>query len=238
MRRNRFSNHRKLWYWFGFLAFQFGMLILPPEGNCQEAAGETGSEVSFEAFEIILNRNIFDPNRTADRRKLSPAEEAAAVKPDLVESATEENGVDDFKSEEVALVGTLIDGSTAVAFFTSDSSDFKTVAQRGEMVGEFRLAEIGTGSVKLESEGKKIELPVGSRMSSQRNGDWIIALNIQATPMPKNENASESSRKDNSSTPSGEASSSSSTTSPSSSGDSTDDVLKQLMERRRKALEK
>ena len=238
MRRQSFFIQIGLRNRFWLVFIPLGILALPWSAFCQESPKETGAEVSFEVFEIILNRNIFDPNRTTDRRKPSPQEEAAANKATAVEGASNEEKLDEFKSEEMALVGTIIDGPTAVAFFTSESSDFKTVAQRGEMVGEFRLAEIRTEHVKLESEGKTIQLPVGSRMSSQRNGDWIIALNSPATPKPKNENPSEGSQEGNTSNPPEGASGSSSSTPSPASGDGTDDVLKRLMERRRKALEK
>ncbi len=226
------------WFFLGLISL--GIVILAGGASAQEGQKNTAAEGSFESFEIIVNRNIFDPNRRSDRRKPSPEEEAARA---ANTSASSEEGNDNFHSEEMALVGTLIDGGTSVAFFTSENSDFKTVALLGETIGDFRLAEIRTEHVKLENNGKTIELPVGSRMSSQRDGGWTVAANPRPRLTPKNESeAAPSPKEEDSANPSTEttASSKSSTTpaATSTTGGGTDDVLKQLMEKRRKALEK
>jgi len=229
--------------WFHWGLVFLGILTMAFGAFAQQVPKEVAPEGSFDSFEIIINRNIFDPNRRADRRKLSPEEEAAASAGNATVKTAGEEVIDDFISEQMALVGTLIDGPTAVAFFTSDNSDFKTVAQLGETVGEFRLAEIRTEHVKLESNGKTIKLPVGSRMSSQRDGEWIIAANIRPATTSERQREASPPNKESSEKPSGgtSASTASSTTESSGSdggGGGVDDVLKKLMERRRKALEK
>lgn len=219
-----------LWLFVWVPAGLVAMVLWAP---AQDEKMESVASVSFESFEIVTNRNIFNPNRQADRRKPSPEEAAAAATAaSTSEGATSEESLDSFRSHEMALVGTLIDGPTAVAFFSSSSSDFKTVAQIGENVGEFRLAEIQTEYVKLDSNGKTIKLPVGSRMSSQRDGGWSIAANPRPVAAPKNSAETAPPKEEASVKPGDEA------PAATAQGGGADDVLKRLMEKRRKALEK
>jgi hypothetical protein len=225
-----------VWIIVGMVAM--GILALAHPGSAQEGSKVVAPKNLFEDFEIIVNRNIFDPSRQTDRRKPSPEEMSAAKAANTTGSATTEEIIDSFKGEEMALVGTLIDGPTSVAFFTSENSDFKTVAQLGESVGEFRLAEIRTECVKLENKGKIIKLPVGSRMSSQRDGEWIIAANIRSRPVPKSETEAPPPKEGSPEKPPEETTASTAASAPEAAGGGADDVLKKLMEKRRKALEK
>lgn len=237
MRPHNDFSHNSWLGWIPVVLISAGILAMAGWASAQEEQKEAVSSVTFEAFEIIVNRNIFDPNRKSDRKKPTPEELSASA--DTKNGATSEEESDNFKSDEVALVGTLIDGSTAVAFFTSETSDFKTVAQVGESVGDFKLAEIRTDCVRLEDHGKTIDLPVGSRMSSQKDGAWSIGMNPRPVPSPSGGPGPAPTTEGGSAKPAGETTPPSPEATPSGAASSgVDDVLKKLMERRRKALEK
>lgn len=237
-----------------------GIVLVPEWTPAQAERKEAPAGTSFESFEIVVNRNIFDPNRQADKRTPTPEEMAAAA--DTNKGASSEQEIDHFQGNEVALVGTLIDGPTAVAFFTSETSDFKTIAQVGEQVGDFKLAQIRTEYVRLENKGKTIDLPVGSRMTSQKDGGWSMGQNPRPVRAHGEGEASEgdSSRRDgpgreresgrrdevtkgsDPARPAREEKAGSppeeESGAPKAASSGTEDVLKKLMERRRKALEK
>lgn len=169
----------------------------------------------FEAFKILLERNIFDPQRR-------PAERGTPVRQSTVTTST---------SERIMLVGVLIDSGQAVAFFDGTTSDGKTAVRVGGEIAGGRLTQVSTDRVRLEKQGRTLELPVAGQLSREKKGDWAIAKEI----IPLSDGAfglgGSPLAADGKTTAGATAGSA-----PSPSGNSQDETIRKLMERRRKEM--
>jgi len=129
----------------------------------QPAASETGKETvattgrSYDDFKLILDRNIFDPNRRARR-------------PDR----TEPDRPPEPKVDIVALTGTLIYQKGTFAFFDSNSSEYRKTAKAGDEIAGFLLKDVDQSHVALEREGRQLELKVGQQLRRLDEGAWEI----------------------------------------------------------------
>lgn len=151
----------------------------------------------YAAFKIIQDRNIFNPNRSA-RGSGGPRSEEKAVK---IESFT--------------LVGTMSYQKGKFAFFDSSSSEFRKVLSPSKSIAGYTVTDVEEGGVKLEHDGKTIELPVGSQMKRQDGGEWRVSA---AESAPRSTNS--------------ESTSGQSSSGPASASEN--DVLKRLLEKRQK----
>jgi len=137
-------------------AVVLAILIL---GVC--SAGAADSEgISYESFRIVVERNIFDPGRSPGRPARSEAPEVQSQTP--------------AQNDRVSLYGALIDGGTAVAFFSGTRDEYNRVARQGETIAGYRVIEIRTQSVELEKDGERIDLPVGGGLSRPGEGGWTV----------------------------------------------------------------
>ena len=118
-------------------------------------AGFAPSRLDESAFHIIAEQNIFNANRSGGRVVL------ATSRPRRVETFT--------------LVGTLAYEKGAFAFFEGSSSEFTKVVKADSVIAGYKLVEIYPSSVKLEADGKQIELLIGSQMRREDAGTWQIA---------------------------------------------------------------
>jgi len=107
----------------------------------------------FSAFKIIIDRNIFDPNR----RPLVAAGPAATI-------------VDSF-----SLVGTMSFAKGRFAVFDGTGPDYHKVIEPGGSIAGFRVKEIGRDTVKLQSSTNDVELAVGMQMRRNEDGRWSVA---------------------------------------------------------------
>jgi len=150
----------------------------------------------YTAFKIIPERNIFNPNRSARGSNVPRSEEKPA------------------KIESFALVGTMSYQKGKFAFFDSSNSEFRKVLSPSKSIAGYTLTDVEESGVKLERDGKIIDLPVGSQMKRQDGGEWRVSA--ESAPRPTN-----------SETNSGQSSSGSASASD-------NDVLKRLLEKREK----
>lgn len=163
------------------------------------------------AFRLITDRNIFNANRSGG----------------TVRSTSRRVGV----VESFALVGTMAYEKGVFAFFEGSSSEFTKVIKPHEVIAGYKLVEIQSNSVKLESAGKEIELPIGSQMRREDQGAWQVAEVVAGG------NSSSSSQSSGRGGRSGRSESSAgSQPAAGASGPSGDqnEILKRLMERREK----
>jgi hypothetical protein len=151
----------------------------------------------FTAFNIIGDRNIFNPNRSP--RRTGGNEPRPKVKV-----------VDSF-----GLVGILAYEKGTFAFFDGSASEFKKVLKVSDQIAGYTIAEVSSASVKLNKDGKTLEVPVGSQMRREEQGDWTLSMQQQTYA------ASPSA-----------ASTSNTTSAPAGAGGDADEVLKRLMQRR------
>jgi hypothetical protein len=104
------------------------------------------------AFRLVTERNIFNANRSGGQVRL------ASRRPARVDSFT--------------LVGTMAYEKGAFAFFEGSSSEFTKALKADGVIAGHKLVDIYTDSVKLEADGKEIELAVGSQMRREDQGAW------------------------------------------------------------------
>lgn len=116
------------------------------------------STTDFESFKILVQRNIFDPNRrpySEDTKPDNPPEEPPVV-------------------DTIALVGTLISQGGAYAFFDGSSPEFKSARKTSESISNLQLARIDVESVVLKNGQQEFKLQVGSGLLREDNGPWKI----------------------------------------------------------------
>lgn len=184
------------------------------------------------AFRIIAERNIFNAERIGAVRI------ASSRRPARVES---------FK-----LVGTMAYAKGAFAFFEGSSSELTKVVRPDGVIAGHKLVDILTDGVKLEADGKILEVSVGSAMRREDEGAWrlgeAVAGNASSGNVSSRDNgdsnrSNRSGRNDreNDSSRSRRGESDAETarpvtaaaTSPTSAADQSE-ILKRLMERREK----
>ena len=177
--------------------------------------------LAFDSFQIVVDRNIFDPNRRRQQRG-----GASMADPPRVQQPPD---------ERIALTGSLIyetaNNTEIIAFFEGSKAEYNATIRLGESIAGYRVAEIRTDGVKLETENQQIDLPVGAGLSRQVEGKWQIvsASDLSARRGPESGSPETIQTRPTSSGDSAETK---------SSEGSTNDVLRKLMERRKQELKR
>jgi hypothetical protein len=189
-------------------------------------AASAPQKLDESAFRIIAERNIFNAERIGAVRI------ASSRRPARVES---------FK-----LVGTMAYAKGAFAFFEGSSSELTKVVKPDGVIAGYKLVDILTDAVKLEADGKILELSIGSAMRREDEGTWrpgeaaASSATSSFASTRENSDSNRSSRsRDNDSSRSrrGESDSeparpaAAASSSPASTADPAE-ILKRLMERR------
>lgn len=107
------------------------------------------------AFHVITEHNIFNANRSGGKVVL-PSQRAARI-------------------EYFTLVGTMAYEKGVFAFFEGSNSEFTKAMKANSVIAGHKLVDIYANSVKIEADGKEIELPVGSQMRREDEGTWHAA---------------------------------------------------------------
>jgi hypothetical protein len=145
-------------------------LACSPRGPAAETNRLTKAAVTarldFDAFRIIPERNIFDPNRAAPgSTRTRPREPDRRV-----------------RTESFALLGTMSYEKGRFAFFDGSSSDYRKVLQADGRIADFKVAAVAPTCVRLQTtNGHAIELCVGMQMSRREDEDWQVS---ERTPAP------------------------------------------------------
>ncbi len=161
----------------------------------------------YEKFsQFVTDRNIFDPNRV-------PHYSAPRTRTDTRASAS---------APAFTLVGTMSYEKGVFAFFNGNSPDLKKALPVAQTIADYTVAEILPGRVTLESADKKekLELKVGDVMR-QENGKWALSATAETLPSASSP-----------ATPSATSGDSPAATPSPALGQN--DVLKRLMELRKK----
>lgn len=117
------------------------------------AAAVNGAGSQFDPFRIVVERNIFNPNRTGRTRSV---EEPAQ------------------RVEQIALVGTMESESGGrVAFFDGDPSLQKPV-RVGDTVAGYTVKEITPAGVELAGGEKTTPLRVNQQLRRVEGGEWRV----------------------------------------------------------------
>jgi hypothetical protein len=123
------------------------------------------SKPDYSSFRIITDRNIFNPNRTGRYIRSSN------------NNAPRPSRVDTF-----SLVGTIAYEKGRFAFFDGTSSDFRQVLEPSGQIAGYTVKEITPQSVKLEADGKALEMKVGAQMRREDNKSWELIAQTEWTP--------------------------------------------------------
>ncbi len=118
----------------------------------------------FASFRVIAERNIFNPNRTVRGSR------------DGRNSETQKST----RSESFALVGTMLYGNGDYAFFDSSGSSYRKVVKPGDAIAGYKVTEVTPKGVKLEANGKTLEVAVGQQMRRQDEGNWTVSGEVVA----------------------------------------------------------
>jgi hypothetical protein len=115
---------------------------------------------SFEAFRLITERNIFNPNRTGRRER-------------TVEETLP-------RLDVITLVGTMDSDKGLRAFFDGSEAGFRKVLHVGESVDKFKVTKVAPQSVDLERDGKTLSVRVGQQLRRPEGADWVLAADLQS----------------------------------------------------------
>jgi hypothetical protein len=139
------------------LKLKIGVLTALAAGGFPALAQQTNtvSPKDFEAFKIIVDRNIFDVNRRPPVARGTPRPAPAIV-------------------DTFALTGTMSYESGLFAVFDGSSSEYHKVLGPGGKIASYTLAEITHDFVKLSSGTNELELKVGMQMRRSEDGKWSI----------------------------------------------------------------
>lgn len=112
-----------------------------------------GGAKDFSAFQIINDRNIFDPHRRprTQQRNTAPVQKI----------------VDSF-----SLVGTMSYSNLLLAFFDGTTSDYRKSMPVGGKIATYTATEINPNWVKLVSGTNEVVLKVGMQMRRSEDGNW------------------------------------------------------------------
>jgi hypothetical protein len=111
---------------------------------------------SFDAFRVIVDRNIFNPNRSG--RSSRSADEAPAVRTDTI-----------------AFVGTMDYDKGVFAIFDGSEAGFRKKLRAGDSVGPFAIKRVTSDSVDLEREGQASTLKIGQQLRRPEGGEWSVS---------------------------------------------------------------
>lgn len=108
----------------------------------------------FDSFSLILDRNIFDPDRRG------PKEERRERPPEPP------------REESFTLLGTMFYSDKQLAFFEGSHSDWEGAVKLGESIAGHRLTHISFETIELNWNGETIELAVGAARAKRGDDPW------------------------------------------------------------------
>jgi hypothetical protein len=161
------------------------------------AAAQPAGGTDFAPFQLIGQRNIFDPNRVP--RLHSAARPTSPV------------------ADSFSFVGTLSYAKGTFAFFDGTSPDFRKVLELDGGIADFKVAAITPKAVTLLSGTNETVLPLGTQMYRDDDGHWVVSTGTAAYASVGNSPTSASDRRASHrrrSNSSGSGSDNASTTSP------------------------
>ncbi|MGH7952748.1 MAG: hypothetical protein ACREFE_12645 [Limisphaerales bacterium] len=124
----------------------------------------------FSSFQIIPQRNIFNPDRYP-RTMPKPHRHTS-------------RGVPTF-----SLAGTMSYRKGMFAFFNGTSSDYRKALQQGGAIDGYMVTKITLDGVELQAAGKKIEMNVGAAMRQEGDG-WQLSAPGEWSESPATETES------------------------------------------------
>jgi hypothetical protein len=209
----RVKLHNRLQYSVLVIGLLLGVLLVPIHSGATQDDQEVSASVKFDTFKLILERNLFDPNR---KKKVEIPPVLEEVRKPQVDT--------------INLVGTLITETASYAFFNSSISEYNSVLVKGDRIAGYIITAIDSISIQLVMNNQSISLKVGMSMVREDDGSWELRtepIRDLSVVVKSDQQTSDTS------------SSSSETESTSEAGDSSaNDILKKLIERRNQEMGK
>ena len=169
----------------------------------------------FDAFRLLRTKNMFDPNRRPARTETASAPRPAPVR---------EN-----KSSSLTLTGTMVTEGKTLAFFTGTRADYSKVLTVGGTIADCKITAIKPTEVEMERGGKPGALAVGHHLQIEGAPSDVPAEAPAPAPAPVAGDAA--------APPTDPAAPAGPTAGPAPSNDKSD-VLRRMMERREKEMNK
>lgn len=141
------------------LAFAPLASIGAPDDNATNSAPKAASAaapLTFDSFQPITDRNIFNGNRSGQR-----------VRSTRSSSQQRSTHVDSF-----TLVGTLVSEGGTTAFFDGSESSFRKALKPGSRIAAFELVTVQPAGVRLTEGTNVIDLKVGAGFRREERGPW------------------------------------------------------------------
>jgi hypothetical protein len=129
-----------------------------PESQAQST--NAPSRLTFDAFRVVSDRNIFNPNRYA-RSTGRPSNQTRTSRPAS-------------RVEAISLVGIMAYEKGSFAFFDGSGGNFTKALQVGGTVGEYTVKQITPTEVKLTTGTNTLEMKVGMQLRREDEGDWFL----------------------------------------------------------------
>jgi len=128
--------------------------------------------LDYADFRIIVDRNIFDPNRVSRHGSRLNLPQR------IYDSLT--------------LVGTMTYEKGTFAFFDGTSAQYKKALRVTDAIAGYKVTAIAPNSVKLASGTNQLELNVGAQLRREEDGPWELAgtsASYEAMPSSSSTNA-------------------------------------------------
>ncbi|MHB8520835.1 MAG: hypothetical protein ACYDH9_08750 [Limisphaerales bacterium] len=166
---------------WALIAWMAATVLLPRPSPAAETNNIPGSNTppanSLEAFKLITQRNIFDPNRRAGQ---SSASGSTRIDPAVLA-----------KAEGFSLYGVGIDGDVPTAFFDGTESKYHRMLQASNTIADYQIVKIAFDHVELQAGTNQLKLPIGMQMKKVPGGDWqLIAGSVTSASDAKSESSS------------------------------------------------
>lgn len=110
----------------------------------------SSNSLDYSAFQLVADRNIFDPNR------------ARTARPSAAPKTT----------DSFSLVGTMSYEKGTFAFFDGTRADYKKVLKQDESIAGYKITAISPDSVSLMLNTNIVQLNVGTQMRRRDDGSW------------------------------------------------------------------
>jgi len=120
------------------------------------AASQPTNGTDFASFQVISQRNIFDPNRVAHTR-FNSSRAGARV------------------ADSFSFLGTMSYEKGNFAFFDGTSPDFRKVLELDGDIAGFKVTALAPKSVTLLSGTNEMVLPVGTQVHRDDDGHWMVS---------------------------------------------------------------
>lgn len=179
---------------------------------------DAGATHDYRSFQVIADRNIFNPNRS--RRSRGGPGEGEPPKPPQIDI--------------IALSGTIQSARGQFAFFDSNASAFRKAVRLGDPIAGYTLREVQQTSVALEREKESIRLKVGEQLRREDEGEWRVTRGETFTSSSGETSGGSGPSAPGASTADAGSGSASTGAANSGGGEGASDALKRLLEKRRK----